>query len=32
MEMPAAAQTSLKAAEVEELPDWAGRRISLVKK
>jgi acyl-CoA thioester hydrolase len=31
MEMPAAVQTNLKAAEVEELPDWAGRRISLVK-
>jgi carnitine 3-dehydrogenase len=32
MEMPAVVQNSLKSAEVEESPDWAGRRISLVKK
>ena len=32
MEMPAAIQAALKAAEVEELPDWVGRQISLVKK
>jgi acyl-CoA thioesterase FadM len=32
MEMPAAIQCELKAAEVEELPDWVGRQISLVKK
>jgi acyl-CoA thioesterase FadM len=31
MEMPAATQAALKAAEVEELPDWVGRRISLLK-
>jgi acyl-CoA thioester hydrolase len=31
MEMPAAIQAALKAAEVEELPDWVGRQISLVK-
>ncbi len=32
MEMPAAIQAALKAAEMEELPDWVGRQISLVKK
>ena len=32
MEMPAAVQQDLKAAEVAELPDWAGRQISLVRK
>ena len=31
-EMPAAIQQGLKAAEVDELPDWVGRQISLVKK
>jgi acyl-CoA thioester hydrolase len=31
MEMPAAVQAALKAAEVEELPDWVGRQISLLK-
>ena len=31
-EMPAATQQGLKAAEVDELPDWVGRQISLVKK
>jgi len=32
MEMPDEIQAGLKAAEVEELPDWVGRQISLVKK
>jgi len=32
MEMPAAIQQDLKAAEVAELPDWVGGQISLVKK
>lgn len=32
MEMPESIQAALKAAEVEELPDWVGRQISLVKK
>jgi len=32
MEMPTAIQAGLKDAEVDELPDWVGRRISLVKK
>jgi len=32
MEMPDEIRTSLKAAEVDELPDWVGRQISLVKK
>jgi acyl-CoA thioester hydrolase len=32
MEMPEAIQAALKSAEVEELPDWVGRQISLVKK
>jgi len=30
-EMPQAVQQSLQAAAVDELPDWVGRRISLVK-
>ena len=30
-EMPAEIQAALQAAEVDELPDWAGRRISLRK-
>ncbi|MDH3536153.1 MAG: thioesterase family protein, partial [Gammaproteobacteria bacterium] len=30
--MPEDVQTRLKAAEVAELPDWVGRRISLVRK
>jgi acyl-CoA thioester hydrolase len=30
-EMPEQIQASLKAAEISELPDWAGRKISLVK-
>jgi acyl-CoA thioester hydrolase len=30
--MPDAARESLNAAQVPELPDWVGRRISLVKK
>lgn len=30
-QMPAAIQEKLKAAEVDELPDWVGRRISLVR-
>ena len=30
-EMPEAVQAALKAAEVGELPDWVGRRISLVR-
>ena len=30
-EMPQSIQAALKAAEVDELPDWAGRRISLVR-
>jgi len=30
-EMPEAIRAALKAAEVEELPDWVGRRISLVR-
>jgi len=32
MEMPEAIQAKLKVAEVEALPDWVGRQISLVKK
>jgi len=32
MEMPETVQASLKAAAVADLPDWAGRQISLVKK
>lgn len=32
MEMPAAVQQSLKAAEVEARPDWVGRQISLTKR
>jgi acyl-CoA thioester hydrolase len=32
MEMPAEVQKQLGAAAVTELPDWAGRQISLVKK
>jgi acyl-CoA thioester hydrolase len=32
MEMPVAVQQALQAAEVAELPDWAGRQISLLKK
>lgn len=32
MEMPAEVQAALKAAEPDELPDWVGRKISLVKK
>jgi len=31
-EMPEYVQAALKAAEVSELPEWSGRRISLVKK
>jgi acyl-CoA thioester hydrolase len=31
-EMPEAVQQGLKAAEADELPDWVGRQISLVKK
>jgi acyl-CoA thioester hydrolase len=31
-EMPADIQKALKAAEVDQLPDWVGRQISLVKK
>lgn len=30
-EMPPSVQAALKAAEVDELPDWVGRRISLLK-
>jgi len=32
MEMPTAVQAQLEAAAVTELPDWAGRQISLVKR
>ncbi len=32
MEMPSAVQQALQDALVEELPDWVGRQISLVKK
>jgi len=32
MEMPAAVQQALQQAQLEELPDWVGRQISLVKK
>ena len=32
MELPDEVRASLKAAELEALPDWVGRRISLVKK
>jgi len=32
MDMPNEIQAGLKATEVEELPDWVGRQISLVKK
>ena len=32
MEMPEQIQADLQAAKVEELPDWVGRQISLVKK
>lgn len=32
MEMPTAVQAQLEAAAVAELPDWAGRQISLVKR
>jgi len=32
MEMPGDIQSLLKAAAVEQLPDWVGRHISLVKK
>jgi acyl-CoA thioester hydrolase len=31
MEMPAEVQASLKSVQVVEIPDWCGRRISLVK-
>ena len=32
MEMPQEIQAALKAAEIDELPDWVGRQISLVRK
>jgi hypothetical protein len=32
MEMPDEVQAQLGAAAIPELPDWAGRQISLVKK
>ena len=32
LEMPATVQQELQTATVEELPDWAGRQISLVQK
>jgi len=32
MEMPQQVQAALQAAEVETLPDWVGRQISLVKR